>query len=100
MNTVIIHKSHKANKKFDAIVNGEKVISFGAKGMEDYTIHKDDVRQRRYIVRHRKNEDWDNPLTAGFYSRWLLWNRKTLQSSIDDMNARFRNKNYRFILRT
>ena len=99
MKTVIIQKSHRQDKKIDAFVNGEKIVSFGQKGAEDYTIHKDDVRQQRYIIRHRKNEDWDNPLTAGFYSRWLLWNKKTLNSSIDDMNARFKNKGYRFILR-
>ena len=83
--------------KFDATINGTKTISFGDKRYEDYTIHKDDVRQRRYITRHRKNEDWGDPTTAGALSRWLLWNKKTLQSSVDDMNQRFRN--YRFILR-
>ena len=99
MITVIIQKSHRRDKKFDAFVNGEKIISFGQKGAEDYTIHHDDVRQQRYIIRHRKNEDWNDPYTAGFYSRWVLWNRKTLQTSIDDMNLRFKDKKYRFVLR-
>jgi len=99
MNVVIIKPSHLKQKKFDAIVNGTKTIPFGAKGMSDYTIHKDDARKERYILRHQKNEDWEDPMTAGFYSRWVLWNKKTLQSSIDDMNDRFKNKNYRFIMR-
>ena len=90
MNTVIITPSKNKLKKFDATINGTKTISFGDKRFEDYTIHKDDVRQQRYIIRHRKAERWDDPTTA-------LWNKKTLQSSIDDMNQRFRN--YRFILR-
>ena len=97
MKIVIIQKSHRPNKKFDAIVNGEKVISFGAKGMEDYTIHKDDLRKERYINRHRKNEDWGNAYSAGFYSRWVLWNKPTLKESVDDLNKRFHN--CRFILR-
>ena len=97
MNTIFITPSKNKLKKFDATINGTKTISFGDKRYEDYTIHKDDVRQRRYITRHRKNEDWGDPTTAGALSRWLLWNKKTLQSSIDDMNQRF--KNYRFILR-
>ena len=54
MITVIIVKSHRRDKKFDAIVNWDKIISFGAKGYEDYTIHKDEERKERYISRHRK----------------------------------------------
>jgi len=98
MNTVIIKPSKNPLKKFDAVINGTKTISFGAKNYEDYTTHHDDVRQQRYIIRHRKNEQWDNPVTAGFYSRWVLWNKKSLRSSIDDMNERFKHIKYRFIL--
>ena len=99
MNTVIILKSHRPDKKFDAFVDGRKIASFGAKGYEDFTTHKNEDRKERYIQRHRKNEDWTDPLTAGFYSRWLLWNKETLQDSLKDMNERFKDKKYRFILR-
>ena len=61
MKTVIIQKSHRQDKKFDAFVNGEKIVSFGQKGAEDYTIHKDDVRQQRYIIRHRKKRKLGRP---------------------------------------
>ena len=54
MNSVIIQRSKHPSKKFDAIINGVKTVSFGAHGMSDYTIHKDDVRKERYITRHRK----------------------------------------------
>ena len=64
MNVVIITPSKNKLKKFDATINGTKTISFGAKKYSDYTIHKDDVRQQRYIIRHRKNENWEDPLTA------------------------------------
>ena len=97
MNTVVITPSHLKQKKYDAVVNGTKTIPFGAKGMSDFTIHKDEARKQRYINRHRKNEDWTNPLTAGFYSRWVLWHLPTLKESVEDMNKRF--KNYRFVLR-
>ena len=74
---VIIKKSHRPDKKLDAVVDGRKTIPFGAKGMSDYTIHKDDARKQRYINRHRgMGEDWGNPLTAGFYALWVLWNKK------------------------
>ena len=98
MNTVVITPSHLKEKKFNAVVNGTKTIPFGAKGMSDFTIHKDEERKQRYINRHRKkNEDWTNPLTAGFYSYYVLWNKPTIKESIEDMNKRF--KNYRFVLR-
>ena len=97
MNIVIIQPSRLKTKKYDAIINGTKTVSFGDAKYEDYTIHKDDVRQQRYIIRHRTAERWDDPTTAGALSRWVLWNKKSLQASIDDMNQRF--KNYRFILK-
>ena len=99
MNIVIIQPSKNKLIKFDAIINGERTVSFGARGFEDYTIHGDDIRKARYISRHQTREDWGDPTTAGALSRWLLWNKKTLQTSIDDMNKRFRSKGYLFILR-
>ncbi len=87
-----ITKSHLPNKKFDAhlIVDDRKrVIPFGAKGMSDYTIHQDPKRKERYLSRHKAREDWKNPLTAGFYSRWYLWNKPSLISSENDLRSRF-----------
>ena len=90
---IVIPPSDKPNKKFEARIDDRKWIHFGAKTYEDYTIHKDPERKERYIDRHSKNEDWNNPLTAGFYSRWILWNRPTLEDSIPDTNRRFPNLN-------
>jgi hypothetical protein len=86
---VIIRKSTKKDKKFDAIVDGKKTVSFGAAGMSDYTKHKDDERKERYINRHKKKEDWSNPKTAGFYARHILWNKTSLQASVADINKKF-----------
>jgi len=61
--------------------------------MSDYTLHKDEERKNRYIDRHKKNENWNNPLTAGFYSRCILWNKPTITESIKDTNKRFKNIN-------
>ena len=100
MNIVIIQPSTRKLKKFDAIVNGTKTVSFGQRGASDFTIHKDELRKQRYISRHSgMGEDWDDPLTSGFYAENVLWNLPTLQESIDDMNKRFRPKGYLFILR-
>ena len=62
---------------------------FGAKGMSDYTIHKDIERKKRYIDRHIKNENWNDPTTPGALSRWILWNLPTLKDSIKDFKKRF-----------
>jgi hypothetical protein len=86
---VIIRKSTKKDKKFDAIVDGKKTVSFGAAGMSDYTKHKDDERKERYINRHKKKEDWSNPKTAGFYAKNVLWNKTSLQASVADINKKF-----------
>ena len=90
---IVISPSDKPNKKFEARIDDRKSIHFGAKSYGDYTIHKDPERKERYIDRHSKNEDWSNPLTAGFYSRWILWNRPTITESVRDTNRRFPNLN-------
>jgi hypothetical protein len=44
---VVITRSKKKDKKFDAITDGKKTVSFGAKGMSDMTIHKDPERKTK-----------------------------------------------------
>ena len=94
--SVVIKKSDKSGKKFMAIFKDkdkkEKTIHFGAEGMSDFTIHKAPKRKARYIARHRKRENWNNPLTAGALSRWILWGEPTLSASIKDFKNRFKLK--------
>ena len=73
----------------------KKTVHFGAAGMSDYTIHKDDDRKERYIKRHSVNENFNDVYSAGFYSRWILWNKKSIRSSIADTKQRF-NLNIKF----
>jgi hypothetical protein len=70
--------------------NARKVY-FGQYGASDYTIHKDDERKLRYIKRHQERENWGKSgiNTAGFWSRWLLWNLKTIEASYRDIKKRF-----------
>ena len=94
---VEIKPSTQKTKKLMAIFyddNGKKIKTthFGAKGMSDFTIHKDKERKERYLDRHRKRENWNAPMTAGALSRWLLWNKPTLQGSIRDYKKRFKLK--------
>ena len=68
-----------------------KNIRFGRRPYEDYTIHKDEERKKLYIERHAKRENWTKQgiFTAGFWSRWLLWNRSTISASLEDIRDRF-----------
>jgi hypothetical protein len=52
----ILRESNKKTKKYDLIQPDGKIISFGAKGMSDYTLHHDKARKERYIGRHEANE--------------------------------------------
>ena len=91
--SVVIKKSDKEGKKLMAIFkleNGRtRTTHFGAEGMSDYTKHRDDERKNRYLNRHRKNENWSAPMTAGALSRWILWNKETRGASITDYKKRF-----------
>lgn len=84
--------SSRREKKFMAIFDDGKVVHFGASGYSDFTLHKNEARKQRYIARHTKREDWDNPRTAGALSRWILWNKPTIKASIEDYYARFGKK--------
>lgn len=100
---IYIKKSTLKDKKYTAFVYHKdqliKIVHFGQKGYMDYTIHKDKNRRASYIARHRINENWKDFKTAGFYSRWVTWNKKTLESSIKDLNRRYGKKNTHFYLR-
>lgn len=83
-----VYLSTKAGKKYTVEYDGKK-IHFGASGYQDYTIHKDNTRKERYIMRHQARENWSNPKTPGFWSRWLLWNKPTLKASAADIRRQF-----------
>ena len=87
MKTAALSKSTRAGKKYMVKFDG-RTIHFGAKGYEDYTTHKDPERKAKYLKRHA-GEKWADPMTAGFWARWLLWNQPSLMASIRDVEKRF-----------
>ena len=93
MTEVIIKKSSKPDKKYDAVINGKKTVSFGQAGASDFTLHRDEERKQRYIDRHRKNENWNDHTTSGFYSRWITWEKPTLKEAVSNVNKKFPNLN-------
>ena len=89
-----IRKSHRPEKKWDAVFvkpDGREIVTpFGARGMSDFTKHKDVTRRARYLRRHKgMGENWNDPTTPGALSRWVLWNKPTLRGSIKDFKRRF-----------
>lgn len=88
MNALIVHakkrgasdlkKSTRKEKKWMVLYNN-KWIHFGAKGMSDYTIHKDKERRKRYRKRHGVIKDksgkkaYLNKNNPAYWSWFLLW---------------------------
>jgi hypothetical protein len=93
MKSVEIKKSTRTGKKLMAIFYDDdkkvKTLHFGAVGYSDYTIHKDEARRQRYIDRHRKSEDWENPMTAGTLALYILWSKPTISAGIADYKKKF-----------
>lgn len=95
MEVEIINSSSK-NKKLKAVFYKDnkkiKTVQFGSKGMMDFTLHNTDVRDKKkelYIKRHQKNENWNDYMTAGSLSKFVLWNLPTRKASIKDYIKRF-----------
>jgi hypothetical protein len=74
----------------------KRTIHFGAKGYFDYTLYYKqnkelaEKKKKAYIARHEKNEDFSDPLSAGSLARWILWNKETVESSINDFKKKFK----------
>tara|TARA_E500000318_G_scaffold38142_1_gene36769 strand:+ start:2842 stop:3147 length:306 start_codon:yes stop_codon:yes gene_type:complete len=87
---VIIKSSTNPKKKHMAIfyekgkdgkMKKKKTTHFGSAGMSDYTINKDKERRKRYLDRHRKRENWNNPMSAGSLAKNILWGDSTSKTA-------------------
>jgi len=81
----------------------EKAVHFGSAGMRDYTLINDKNSQfyikekaarekvkAAYIRRHEKRENWNDPVTAGALSRWILWELPSFAGSIKKFKNKFK----------
>ena len=82
--TVRLRRATNGVHKFTAQFPDGPKVNFGRKGYSDFTIHKDPVRMKRYLTRHRSRENWtrSGAKTAGFWSRWLLWSESNFQAAL------------------
>jgi hypothetical protein len=85
------YPSDKPEKKYYIITKDNKRVYFGQASASDFTKHKNEERKNLYINRHKKNEDWGKSGidTAGFWSRWLLWNKPTIKESYQDIKRKY-----------
>ena len=92
---VEVLKSDKSGKKLKVVLiyddGKKKTIHIGQAGADDFTKTGSEEQKKRYITRHKKNEDWTKSgiRTAGFWAKHLLWNKKTLKQSITDTENQF-----------
>jgi hypothetical protein len=77
-------------KKYRYTFSDGKHTDFGSKGMDDYTKTKDKEQRARYLTRHRANEDWNNPRSAGSLSKHILWGDSTsIQTNLASFKRKF-----------
>ena len=92
---VDIKESDIKNKKWTATFYDSsdrkkiKTTHFGHNKYEDYTQHHDDIRKAAYIRRHQKNEDWNDFMSAGSLSRYILWEHKDFDKAVKAYMKRF-----------
>jgi len=68
-----IEPSTRKGKRFMITFENGKTTHFGLKGGQTYIDHRDKAKRDAYLKRHEKNEDWNDPYSAGALSRYLLW---------------------------
>ena len=86
----------KPPKKFKAVVHFEDgrhcTVPFGqvspADPLNDFPHHRDPARRADYLRRHRASENWQDPCSAGFWSRWMLWEHETPKGIADVLRTK------------
>jgi len=75
---VSLKPSTRPNKKFMITFDQpKKTIHFGSKNSETYLNHRDKKKRLNYLRRHYVNENWDDPLSPGCLSAFILWGLST-----------------------
>lgn len=91
---VDLSKSNKSDKRFKVIITDDdkkKTVHFGLKNPKKgtYLEHNDDKIKEAWIARHKVRGKFNDIYTPSFWSMWLLWNKPTLEESINDIENRF-----------
>ena len=74
----LVYSKRKNNKYMVKLPSGKKV-HFGSPKYEDFTIHKDEDRRKKYLARAKKIKNkkgeltYNNPESSNYWSVNLLW---------------------------
>lgn len=82
MRLLRIVKSPKPDKKWEAQFSDGKKVSFGAAGMDDFTLTKDAEQARMYRARHAKDLRTNDPTRPGYLSYYILWSGPDMAKNI------------------
>lgn len=89
------NQKYKLRATFTDGLGNIKKVDFGANGYMDYiqysTIDEKEADKHRkaYIARHKVNQDWNDYMSKGALSRWILWEKRTIQSAIRNYKKMF-----------
>ena len=89
------YPSTDSTHKYFIITSTGRKVHFGKKGFEHFTEgHLDEERKQRYLNRHKKRERWDDFDTAGYWSRWFLWEYPTYKEGYQKIKEELLKKGY------
>ena len=78
--------SDMPNKKFYVITDDYRRLYFGDTKYEHFTEgHLNEIRRKAYTNRHKKNENWNNIDSAGFWSYHYLWQFPTYKEAYENI---------------
>jgi hypothetical protein len=93
--TFEVSDSNNKNKKLKVVIYKDgikvKTLHIGDNRYADYIQYYRsspsiaDERKRFFLLRHHK-ENWRDFMKPAFWSRWLLWEKKTLREAIANIN--------------
>lgn len=92
---VVMEMRPEKDKRFKFLVydrknNEYERVKFGSKNGSTFIDHIDPKKKKNYIARHSKlNEDWTDPMTAGFWARWYLWSEPTIKEAEKLISKKF-----------
>ena len=94
---IYISESGRANKKWKAETEGHRAVHFGQRDAGDFTIHRDEAARKAYIARHSKPENWGRTgvMPPGWVSRYLLWEKPSLDEAIAAASRKYRGVTFR-----
>lgn len=84
-----IGPSNRDDKKLMVRTPTGKTHHFGDPKEGDYTTTHDEERKEKYMKRHHAEELWRNWDSPKFWNYYLLWNKPTVEESIQDVESQF-----------